>query len=86
MDFAVLADKRAALMLPTFSFSASTLGYITAISRSIPEWEMEGNVRRRVNRRIPNSKAKLKLCVMQNKCILFLNAKAHVGDPHFFDP
>ena len=42
MDFAVLEDRRAALMLPTFSFSASTLGYITAISRSIPEWGVGG--------------------------------------------
>ena len=84
MDFAVLEDRRAALMLPTFSFSASTLGYITAISRSIPEWGLGEDVSGRVNRRIPNSKAKLKLCVMQNKCILFLNAKAHVGDPNFF--
>lgn len=42
---------------------------------------MAEDVSGRVNRRIPNSKAKLKLCVMQNKCILFLNAKAHVGDP-----
>ena len=81
MDFAVLEDRRAALMLPTFSFSASTLGYITAISRSIPEWGLAEDVSGRVNRRIPNSKAKLKLCVMQNKYILFLNAKAHVGDP-----
>lgn len=46
---------------------------------------MAEDVSGRVNRRIPNSKAKLKLCVMQNKCILFLNAKAHVGDPNNSD-
>ena len=85
MDFAVLADKRAALMLPTFSFTVWTWERITSVPRSIPEWEKEGSVRRRVNQIIPSNKESLKVCVMQNKCNLFLNAKPHVGNPLSFD-
>ena len=37
MDFAVLAEKRAAVMLPTFSFSMWTTEQITSAQLSISE-------------------------------------------------
>ena len=85
MSFTVLQDKRAALMLPTFSFSWKMWQQITTGVRRTWEYQIEASVMCRVNRFIPNSKKALKICVSQKQCTLFFDVKPHVGDPHYFN-
>lgn len=78
LPYDVLQSKRAALMLPTFSFSMKKFLSLMRVPHTPVMLFCRGYLMSSINRHIPQDKKSLSLCVNQNQCHLFLNARTHV--------